>query len=293
MTVLKPEAALISPLVQGLPPHTGEIYAAFSGGIYLRSPDGVLWNVIDRPAKMNCFGLCLVNSGGFFPELVRGDRYIYQEQSLTFSSLKLIADLREGKDWLAGPSLFPERFSAPEWVRRSENIESTIGSLTGFPSACLEPLQAVWTERRAALLRAVIRRNFAETVPAVYRLIGFGPGLTPAGDDFLCGFSLAFYYLSHLTGYNRDWVHCWQSLIDREAANRTNIFSAQLLNLAARGESFWEVRSLLETVFYGDELKHVPARIKNILTIGSSTGASTLEGLRSGFFAFRKTLPVS
>lgn len=107
MTVLKPEAALISPLVQGLPPHTGEIYAAFSGGIYLRSPDGVLWNVIDRPAKMNCFGLCLVNSGGFFPELVRGDRYIYQEQSPYFFFPEADSGLARGKGLACRPVPVP------------------------------------------------------------------------------------------------------------------------------------------------------------------------------------------
>ena len=75
-------------------------------------------------------------------------------------------------------------------------------------------------------------------------LIGFGPGLTPTGDDFLCGFALAVFLRSKLQpgapGYIEEkFVLDWLASMLEKAGSPTpltNLISMNFLSLAALGK---------------------------------------------------------
>jgi hypothetical protein len=98
--------------------------------------------------------------------------------------------------------------------------------------------------------------------PSIRVLAGFGPGLTPAGDDVLAGY-VAGLVLLH--GQSKR-----ASQIAEEAAARTNSLSATLLRHAALGEVPEPVHILLAT---GDA--------RPLLSFGHSSGQAWLRGLVS------------
>ena len=142
--------------------------------------------------------------------------------------------------------------------------------------------EAGWTPARCGLPEAVCEQAARGETAALGALVGLGPGLTPAGDDWLAGWLLA----QHLTGARPDEVcgNRLSGLVDREiAADRTTTLSRALLTCAAAGEADAAWHALLAT------LAEVPMTqlpiyqsTQTILSHGATSGAAMLTGFCAG-----------
>lgn len=111
-------------------------------------------------------------------------------------------------------------------------------------------------------------KNYAEAAHFLCRLIGLGTGLTPSGDDFLCG---ALAGLRLQTECNPEFF----SLLSREISEHlkdTNDISAAFLACAVQNQYSLAVNSLCR-------LPDVPAILSSFLAIGHSSGIDTLCGV--------------
>lgn len=109
--------------------------------------------------------------------------------------------------------------------------------------------------------------------PVVRALAGFGPGLTPTGDDVLAGY-IAGLVLLH--GQRKRAAR-----LAGEAAARTNPLSATLLRHAALGEVPEVVHDLLRT---GD--------LRPLVSFGHSSGQAWLRGLISAGYPLELATPA-
>lgn len=103
--------------------------------------------------------------------------------------------------------------------------------------------------------------------PQLDVIAGWGPGLTPAGDDLIAGYVAGLVLLHGLRGR--------ADRIAEEAAARTTALSATLLRHAASGEVPEPVHTLLAT---GDP--------RPLLALGHSSGQWWLRGLVSAGLPF-------
>lgn len=106
---------------------------------------------------------------------------------------------------------------------------------------------------------------------AVERLAGFGPGLTPAGDDGLMGV---------LYGVWATQAQPDEPLLSRvvaQARKRTTTLSGAFLVAAAAGEAVQAWHELVRAI-RGGEGEGIYAAAKGILAIGDSSGACALAG---------------
>jgi hypothetical protein len=111
--------------------------------------------------------------------------------------------------------------------------------------------------------------RMADLVP---RLVGAGPGLTPLGDDLLCGWLSAFRAAGVATP-------CTDDVLDRLLAAdppATTLLSATLVDCARHGEvlpQFGAWLAALGTPLEGDRLAQLRA-------VGATSGAGLAEGAR-------------
>ncbi len=129
---------------------------------------------------------------------------------------------------------------------------------------------------------------FDDPVGAVGRLLGRGPGLTPAGDDLLCG-ALAATALFGLPG-----TALAAAVLDRLASSdrATTSLSRQLLLRAAAGDGLPELRELGRTLCLPDPAASRPAW-RRLLRIGHSSGAALGLGLLAGARRAAATRPAA
>ena len=112
--------------------------------------------------------------------------------------------------------------------------------------------------------------NLAQVQRAAKGLAGLGQGLTPAGDDFLCGLML-WAWLAHPAP--RGFCHN----IAEAAAPCTTTLSAAFLRAASRGECSAAWHELLCTLSC-DADEGLEQAARNVLAYGETSGADTLAG---------------
>ncbi len=141
------------------------------------------------------------------------------------------------------------------------------------------------TARRATrgLLDALSRSDEAGVDRHTAALAGLGPGLTPAGDDYLLGLMAGL----------RLWPPAGQPVeslcarIGRVAAGRTNRLSAALLRCAARG-LFAAAWHDLAAALASAGPAAVIAAAERILGHGATSGADALAGFLSPRLIFQR-----
>lgn len=123
----------------------------------------------------------------------------------------------------------------------------------------------------AVLPDAALAQLGAGDARSVHALLGLGAGLTPLGDDVLCGWLATAVALAHpALGEVRDEV-------GRLARTRTTTLSATLLARASRGEGVPELISLLD----GIARRSLPAAQRSaelLLGVGGTSGRGLLLG---------------
>lgn len=120
---------------------------------------------------------------------------------------------------------------------------------------------------------AVRPLDLATTALDAAALVGSGAGLTPYGDDVVCG-----YLAAHRA------AGCSTADLDAEVIrllHRTTVLSATLIECALRGEVLPEVADLLAA--WGTPA--APVAEAALLRVGSSSGAGLLEGARMALAA--------
>lgn len=113
-----------------------------------------------------------------------------------------------------------------------------------------------------------IEGNYSEAANELARLIGLGTGLTPSGDDFLCGL-LAGVKITEME--NHPFVIIIKERIQEHLVDTIDV-SAAFLSCALKNEFSLAVNSLAQVPFES-EIK------ESFLAIGHSSGIDTLCGV--------------
>ena len=115
----------------------------------------------------------------------------------------------------------------------------------------------------------------------VAALVGLGQGLTPSGDDVLCGLALAL-------GQSGAWAARRTALVSaiEASAHATVPLSASFLADACRGQARSQVHQLITALANGTD---VPGAVEAVLAIGHRSGYDLLTGLLSGLSCARPT----
>jgi hypothetical protein len=104
-------------------------------------------------------------------------------------------------------------------------------------------------------------------------LKGLGIGLTPAGDDFLCGFLWA------LSLAGPSWDAARRTIYD--AAKGGNLIANHFLRAAHAGLFFEHFKYFTRSFCEGTDAETLAA-FKRLLTVGATSGADTAAGLIFG-----------
>jgi len=129
------------------------------------------------------------------------------------------------------------------------------------------PHRAASPATPAASPQAAVVGLVREVSPAsVGRLLGAGGGLTPRGDDVLCGWIATHRAAGVPTPRVDDAV--------RSGLRRTTLLSATLLECALHGEALPELGRFLRSLGTGDE----PGATAALLAVGGSSGVGLLAG---------------
>ncbi|TYC10948.1 DUF2877 domain-containing protein [Actinomadura syzygii] len=124
--------------------------------------------------------------------------------------------------------------------------------------------------------------DLAGAVEAAERIVGLGPGLTPSGDDILCGLLVSLRLVGGAVRHCRTgvWLADWLgAAVTADAGTRTTALAATLLHCAAAGGAGAEVAAVLRCV-----AGHEPpgAAVRRLLAVGHTSGTDLAHGVLAG-----------
>jgi hypothetical protein len=190
-----------------------------------------------------------------------------------------IAGVEDKSQELRGASSRPERISTPPAFMERANypkMESTIqiqnSAESGFILYAAQPIKDLSYSIVDADIRAC--RN------AVQSLAGLGPGLTPAGDDFILGAMLASRII-----HPPELGSCLTEKIAEAACQLTTSLSGAWLRAAGRGEAGILWHHFLATLVSG-EWSTLKNFTNKLLSVGYTSGADSLAGFLTPFLLF-------
>ena len=143
-----------------------------------------------------------------------------------------------------------------------------INRLAGFVLPHIESLASALKQQNNCLIK--------ETS---CRLIGFGPGLTPAADDFILGIMASLFYLGSFYGYSLDNIKTLTYSLISNIRGRTTIISEAMLKNGANGLFHEPLRSLMQAVTSREEVEE---ECFELLKIGETSGSDCAAGVVYG-----------
>lgn len=192
-------------------------------------------------------------------------------------------------DRLASPRTVVDLADAYIWrpdacpaIAERVQIEANLGRCRARLEARL-PTHASVLHREARTIcgeieRACSERDIDGLLVRATRLVGWGEGLTPAGDDFLVGL------LAALQATRAPFARCFGHAIAARA-DRTTAIAAHALLLAADGHFSADLLTLRDALLSSHDFARLERLADRALDIGATSGVDRVTGLLAGISA--------
>ncbi|SDJ39019.1 DUF2877 domain-containing protein [Streptomyces indicus] len=174
-----------------------------------------------------------------------------------------------------------ELAAAAAHLDRLNRAHGALGGMLGATPGAGPMEAAVATalaKGRTGFTAAVPTGDPARIRTAVLSLLGLGPGLTPAGDDFLTGAAL----VAALPGSAlAAFVPVLKDVLDAHPGRTTDL-SLATLREAADGRARAELLDLLRLLAERAAPRQLDVPVRKVLAAGHTSGSDTLSGLTAG-----------
>jgi hypothetical protein len=203
-----------------------------------------------------------------------GDRLRSSDGCMRSSGVSL--DLRDAVCWCPAP-----RRPCLEARQVAANLgfaRARLGALTCVRASIIDREGSIVA---AALEQACRDLDGPRALPQVDRLIGWGEGLTPAGDDFLVGLLAGLDALAGECDERGRWM-VWLCACISARRGRTTPVAAHYLGLALRGHFTADVVRLRDALLAERDPRRLEAALEAILAVGATSGSDTVAGLLAG-----------
>jgi len=121
------------------------------------------------------------------------------------------------------------------------------------------------------------------------QLIGLGPGLTPSGDDFLCGLLGTLSIVSPFLGDLSRNIDDLNRMVLSSVNGRTNPISREYLKHYAGGKPSMSISRMIQNLLDGSE-SSIEESIQYVCRVGHSSGTDIAVGVLTAFSILLRTI---
>ncbi len=275
----------------------GEIHAVFDRAVNIRFYDGTLVTLV--AAAMDIAPMTLQVSATSFRsyDWIQGTKVIAETEGLLIDIQRL--DFNSAKVWILKPDLgepLPqdqiilrlERFTGlllekgnpdgllPYLCRTSCMKAPRLCALKSMTNSYVTFIESRLDQFVAAYFDSTDRGE-AKTVEAFSRIVGFGPGLTPATDDFVAGVMAACLWVPFGCFMDRDALVRRNQKLAQIARDKTTYVSESMLEHAASGRIASKYADLLKRLCY-EGLEDLESVTLIAMNHGDTSGTDFLTG---------------
>lgn len=258
--------------------HTFTVHSSFSGAVNLAGTDGLFFAVLPQSKELRPFTMTVTDFQ--LLELEPLQRAYFQDNSLITDSFRIPIRADASKSLKLPQQGLPSGCS-PFYLLEPLLVGQT---QSGFSRCALsfcrgEQISEFYFTLFQPLFTALKEKSCFSFARAACQIAGIGQGLTPSGDDFLCGLLLVL----HQAGED-DMIN---SFLATGFAGRTNQISANYLRSAALGLAPDSIGRLLHYITAegtGDVSSLVSYYFRRVTAFGATSGNDICTGIYWGFY---------
>ncbi|RJT22396.1 DUF2877 domain-containing protein [Buttiauxella izardii] len=120
------------------------------------------------------------------------------------------------------------------------------------------------------------------------KIIGFGHGLTPDGDDYLLGYLAALWSWREVEGIALHWENLQNAV--PPLLSRTNDISRHYVTRGLEGHFSEPIYQLIQLLYSNAQTTQIRTAALGVMQFGSSSGVDCLAGLLHGLRTLKATL---
>lgn len=252
------------------------VHSVFNHVVNIVTVDNTLFTLTDATLNSgpNCFNVKDINLTSI--NLQEGTPVYLDKQSILIKDQVLIDISNPLITLQSSPSI---TFN-PLIVEIINVIESSHVYETYHKSESLfeKTVDQMIAEKSMSIILSLKNNNKNTVYSTLKTLIGLGVGLTPSGDDFLCGLA----YISSLEGFSNPFVQDLMKQLLQDIAQNTNLISLTQYENALKGQVRMEVNETTQAILDPQANSDEILEKLSILNIGSTSGFDMLSGILFG-----------
>ena len=213
-----------------------------------------------------------------------GMKSVINKDEIKIPEICLSIKLTGAKVWDSSPLFLRSNISEEKVNENIEKIRDLIlkyGKIEGVAS--ILDVNAVENNYKNFIINSVKRLakgisdfDYKEISEASKRLIGLGPGLTPAADDFLLGILASLYYIGYYFGNHLENLKKIAGFIIYDLPGRTTFISEIMLRNGMKARFSEPIRDLMLAVIHTTSVQD---KCINLLNIGGTSGSDCAAGI--------------
>jgi len=253
-----------------LPEFRGKIVAVFTSTAYLEGENGEIFWLGGADLPLHQRALTISYSSELF---CAGEKFYCQGLHLQIGQ-QIYISLRQASLWKPAP-LDPGKI--PSLPRLFQIFQNWLPAFLG-----IDPSWRKISTRLYSLMASAPSQRIDSIIEVSKKLIGLGPGFSPAGDDFVGGLLFTLHilkkaYPDHLQLDGRkisDFLE-W-------ARSRTNFISWTILRDLSFGQGPEPGHKIMNNLLQGEDPSAIYLEIDELTQIGHTTGHAIFYGMLTG-----------
>lgn len=262
------------------------LHSVFTGAANLRlAKNGRLITLLGATDADLPQGVRLDTPPGFsFADLPRGEPFTCRDGILRCEEADLSADLRRARRWRCDLPALAVSMRDPATRNAAQFVLEMIAGRRALEQDAWPAAARAMDAITPRLVAAARRCDSRAAARCAARLVGLGPGLTPAGDDFLVGFLAGLWSAEGASDGRLAFAAGLGRSVAR-SARRTNDISRTYLLHAARGQVSSRLSDLAGAIGRGEGEDRLRQAATDSLRVGHISGLAATSGLLMGLFA--------
>lgn len=271
--------------------YTGNVHSVFTAACNIQTFKGELVTLLNqtKPDQPGGIRVAVPEDFSFSDWVKSSDHVFFQPSYLQIEEPNFFIDMRQAAVWDGRLKIHLTDYSTRSLIHQWEasaglylslvhkNSNSSKGYKTIFSGEYFLP--KLYT--LAIKLTAATKKHDWKVIDrTICSLIGFGPGLTPWGDDFLCGFMAGLESFCH-SGDEKKILEYFRNVLFHNI-KATGDISRSALNDVINGQHARSVTDTCRALFDSTSTLDFSTEAKNLIGTGNTSGEATYLGILSG-----------
>ncbi|MHC6180067.1 oxamate carbamoyltransferase subunit AllH family protein [Clostridium sp. JNZ X4-2] len=297
----------------------GKVHSVFKSACNMETRKGLV-TLLSSDRNMAPMSILVDNHRqvNFIDIGIRKDlKFVFSENVIYNTEKNILIELNNVRSWYSGVLIKAPKCTEKEILENIKVLEEELGVYGKFHGIgwlisalsdevpelqlrhfCICPYKKALEFikcRFIQFIRDLLKCDWRQLGERGESIIGYGPGLTPAMDDFISGLMISFIYFGNCCNLSFSSICELNKKIISSGLDRTTRISAEMLRHSAVGETNDAVRKLLTSLIACKDRKVIVSSLLNTIDYGETSGTDTVLGIYVGSkiltnIAYRKNI---